>query len=152
MITIENRAQVFLTEEKDQPLIDKIEDVLETSAKEPVSNIKLTSASGEALELPQPLFNLLSQVVYYLAQGKAVSILPVDKELTTQEAADLLNVSRPYIVKLLDEGKIPFSKVGAHRRIRFDDFMEYRKQYKEQQRQARIELDKITLEGGFEDY
>jgi excisionase family DNA binding protein len=61
-----------------------------------------------------------------LAAGRGLSIIPVDAELTTQEAANFLNVSRPFVVELLESGKIRFRKVGTHRRIRFEDVLAYK--------------------------
>jgi len=88
---------------------------------------KLVGPSGEEIKLPESVFYVLRQVVQYMMRGKAVTIVPINKELTTQEAADILNVSRPYLVKLLEEGKISYGMVGTHRRIRFSDLMEYKR-------------------------
>lgn len=83
---------------------------------------------GEAplLRLPPKVLRLFADVLGSLAQGKAVAIMPKELDVTTQEAAMFLNVSRPYLVRLLEEGKIAYHKVGTHRRIRFTDVMQYK--------------------------
>lgn len=89
------------------------------------SEITLTIPEGESVELPPPILELLRNVVAELNRGNGVVIVPVNKLLTTNQAAEVLNVSRPYLVGLLNEKKIPFEYVGAHRRIRLQDVLAY---------------------------
>ncbi|WP_343530228.1 helix-turn-helix domain-containing protein [Yokenella regensburgei] len=78
------------------------------------------------MELPTSAMTMLVEILGELAAGNAVQIVPVQAELTTQEAANILNVSRPHMVKLLEEGQLPFHKIGRHRRILFADLMKYK--------------------------
>ncbi|HRX80740.1 MAG TPA: helix-turn-helix domain-containing protein [Pirellulaceae bacterium] len=95
------------------------------------------------IRVPMAALLLLSEILSELADGNAVKIVPVHAELTTQEAADLLNVSRPYLVKLLETGKLAFHKTGKHRRIRFNDLMSYKQARDEK---SQLALDTLTAE------
>ena len=98
---------------------------------------------AEPVTVPTSAFRLFLQLLTEMAQGNAVTLIPTHAELSTQQAADLLNVSRPYLIKLLDEGKIPYRTVGKYRRVRFDDLMLYKQ--KDDEARAKV-LDQLTAE------
>ncbi|MCI0569411.1 MAG: helix-turn-helix domain-containing protein [Myxococcaceae bacterium] len=100
-------------------------------------------AEGVSVSVPREAFELFLEVLGQMANGNAVRIVPVHAELTTQQAADLLNVSRPFLIGLLDEGKLPFRLVGSHRRLRFADVMTFKEADDERRRDA---LDALTAE------
>lgn len=96
---------------------------------------------GQVLTLPPSLYRVIQMAVDVLNRGDAISIVPIHKQLTTQEAADILNVSRQYLVRLLEDGRMPFTKADTHRRIRFDDLMAF-KRHRDARREQR--LDELT--------
>lgn len=97
----------------------------------------------QTVELPTFALRLLGEILSALALGNTVKVVPIHAELTTQQGADLLNVSRPYLVKLLDEGVIPHTKTGRHRRIKFADLEAYKSQREAESHSA---LDEITAQ------
>ena len=98
------------------------------------------SQQREVVELPTFALRLLDEILSELALGNAVKVVPIHAELTTQEGADILNVSRPHLVKLLDNGVLPHTKTGRHRRIKFTDLMAYKEQRDRTSRDAMDEL------------
>jgi excisionase family DNA binding protein len=97
-------------------------------------------AAQATVKLPAPAVRLLLRILEEMARGNAVTIIPVHAERTTQEAADMLNISRPSLIELLEKGKIEYRRVGTHRRVRFEALMKYKRQADEARRAALDEL------------
>lgn len=94
--------------------------------------VELSVDESVKVTVPESALGFLLKYLHSLSEGKAVSILPLESELSTQQAADILNVSRPHLVKMLEEGKIQHHKVGRHRRINAEDLLEYKHQRDEE--------------------
>jgi len=105
-----------------QRLIEAIDEI---NHPDNVPEISLL-ATGKPIKIPLKVLEMLAEIVRNYRDGNAVSIVPVSTSLTTQKAAEFLNCSRPHVVKLIDEGKLKAEKMGRHRRIRFNDLMEFR--------------------------
>ncbi len=103
----------------------------------------LLGPDGEQVPLPAEIYEILVKVVGALREGKIITVVPMTQRLTTQEAADFLGVSRPTLVKLLEEGKIPFEQPGRHRRVLFSDLLSYAGSQRDERRAA---LDRMTAQ------
>lgn len=110
------------------------------SAPDDRAPMRLMSPQGDPLELPADAAQLILDILGHMARGDAVTLIPVHAELTTQQAADLLNVSRPTLVKLLEEGRLTFQKPGRHRRIKFEEVMRYKQESERARNNALDEL------------
>lgn len=104
---------------------------------------KLVAPNGEERELPHSVYKILEEVVHSMAEGVGVALMPMHSQLSTQDAADILGVSRPHLVKLLEQEEIDFHKVGKHRRIRLDDLLVYKDRRDSKRRQV---LDQIKAD------
>lgn len=111
------------------------------------SRAKLVGPAGTTVELPDEVYEVLRQVVAAMSEGLAINIASLPTVLTTHQAADMLNISRPTLVKLLEEGKIPYDKPG-HRKVRLADLLEYQQQARAARRAA---LDEMTALGSEEE-
>ncbi|MGO8752788.1 MAG: helix-turn-helix domain-containing protein [Thermoguttaceae bacterium] len=102
----------------------------------------------ESISIPVTAFRLLNGILTEMAKGNAVTLIPVHAELTTQQAAHILNVSRPFLIEQLEKGAIPYRKVGTHRRVMFKDLMEYKRTMDRNRLNALEELSAIDQELG----
>ena len=135
----------------ERPAIARIDSLLrEAEGAEPPA-LKLVGAHGEDVELPESVLRLLRGAVHDLAHGRAVTLVSGEQELTTQQAADILNVSRPYLIKLLDQGAIPHTMTGSHRRVRLDDLMVYKQRRDRERSEALDALVRLSEEFGLYD-
>jgi excisionase family DNA binding protein len=105
----------------------------------------------ERIKIPLNALRLLSQILKETSEGRPVSIVPIATELTTQAAAEMLSCSRPHLIKLLESGKIAYTTVGRHRRIKYEDLIQYKKKQKEEQKKLLIEIMKQDEEDGLYD-
>lgn len=118
--------ETFVPTERDA---EKAKSFSRIMAREFAAESRITiqrESDGESIEIPRPVFNVLMKVLAVMSDGKAFTLIPLDEELTTQRAADILNVSRPYLNKILDLGDISHRKVGRNRRIKFSDLLVYK--------------------------
>lgn len=111
-----------LANETERESLGRVEKLLDT----PGDDARLVGPDGDETPIPHSLYHVLREAVGLLARGHGVGIMPLMAELTTQQAAELLKVSRPFLVKLLEESRMPFHKVGTHRRVYLRDLLAYK--------------------------
>jgi excisionase family DNA binding protein len=113
---------------------------------------RLIGKGGEpAMEFPDAVYDLLLQILEGMQQGKAISIVPVMQDLTTQQAAGMLGVSRPFFVKLLESGKLPYHLTGTHRRVYLKDLLAYKQHRDRERHEALNRLAQEAEEAGLYD-
>ena len=117
--------------------------VIATALARSGQSIRLVDTDGNPIDVPGELLAMLRAVVEQLRAGNGVSVASLHAELTTVEAAEMLGVSRPHLVKLLEQGAMPHRMVGSHRRVRLVDVLAYRDRQDEQSRRA---LDELTAQ------
>jgi excisionase family DNA binding protein len=129
-MTMTSKSTINLPDSRESELAQRGQQALTAflSTRLETQRIAIVGENDETLtvELPTSALTMLVEILGELAAGNAVQVVPVHAELTTQEAANILNVSRPHLVKLLEEGHLPFHKIGRHRRILFSDLITYK--------------------------
>lgn len=126
--------------------LPRVKDYLRTHPGHDVVRLVVDDEHGESLTVPRPAVELLARVLAHMAAGQGVSIVPSRAELTTQQAADMLNVSRPYLIGLLERAEIDYRKVGTHRRILAESLMAYMREDDRRRSEAADELSALTQE------
>ncbi|HWU91237.1 MAG TPA: helix-turn-helix domain-containing protein [Kofleriaceae bacterium] len=146
------RLEPVRASREDQAEIAELSSALHAPSTADDTHYDLIGPNGERHRIPQAVVYGLARMAEVLARGDAVTIVPVGTVMTTQQAADLLNVSRQYLVRLLDDGKIPYDRTGKHRRLKIEDVLAY-KQKRDLERDAKLdELAKLTDElGGYDE-
>ena len=122
----------ILADSEDQAIKDKDE----------VIKLKI-QGSDEVVIIPLKALQLLNSIISNMAQGRSIALMPTDAEVSTQQAAEILNVSRPHVIKLLEKGEIPHKKVGSHRRILLQDILKFESNFKSDRRKK---LDALAKE------
>jgi len=124
--------------------IEKLSKSEEKATKNKSNVIKLKIQGTEGLiTIPLKALKLLTTILTNMADGKSIALMPTDAEISTQQAAEILNVSRPHVIKLLEKGDIPYKKVGSHRRILLQDILEYEAKFKKKRKK---QLNKLASE------
>jgi excisionase family DNA binding protein len=130
----------------------KLSSALHTAIDRDEPRYRLVGPSGDSLAIPEAVFYILARAVEVLDRGDAITLLPVGKEITTQQAADVLNISRQYLVRLLDEGKIPYTRTGKHRRLRVEDVLTFKRTRDQERGESLDELTRLSEQfGGYEE-
>jgi excisionase family DNA binding protein len=122
----------------EREVANQLRSILAASAEDEAARLK--GPSGADIVLLPGVTNLLLEVLRHIGNGDAVTIVPVTQMLTTQQAADILNVSRPFLISLLEKGEIRFELVGRHRRIRADDLFAYKRSRDDRRSKALSDL------------
>lgn len=146
MMNIQSTKTKPPVSDQDREMLDKLYDVI-NGEERPV----LLGREGAHVQFPEPVFHLLTEIVRKMHRGQSVVLLPENEELTTQAAANQLGTSRPYVVKLLEEGAIPHHMVGSHRRIYLRDLVAYQKQRDRERREALDALNQDLLDADLYD-
>ena len=142
--------QTYSISKADQELASRSYQILRSElsrVEEPTAELSFLN-SDDKMDLPLSALRLLEYILKEIGAGNELAVISTDKVLSTQEAADLLNCSRPHLVKLLESGQLPFSKVGKHRRIRLRDLLDYKQAAKEKQEKLIRQLMQTDEETG----
>ena len=120
-------SSTFLPSERDQGRLLDFVRAMRARGHDAQPTPMMITAAGEQITMSNEIASMMLEVLDTLANGQAVTVIPRQRMLTTQEAADLLNISRPTFIKILDRGELPFEMRGRHRRVRLEDLLQYQR-------------------------
>ncbi|WP_009629891.1 excisionase family DNA-binding protein [Synechocystis sp. PCC 7509] len=138
-------TELIFATEKEVESIQHLDSILSSA----ISPAKLVGTDGKEIFIPDAVYSVMRQAIHIMASGQAVSLVPLDCELTLQQAADILNVSSSFLLGLLEQEEIPYIKAGSHQRIQFKDLMAYKQQRGLERRQSLQELTQLSQGEGF---
>ncbi|MEO1480608.1 MAG: helix-turn-helix domain-containing protein [Myxococcota bacterium] len=146
------RLEPVTAPDQEKADVIKLSEALDSfAAAKSTSTCKLIGPEGEELIIPESIFYLIERAAELFARGDAITLVPVGQELTTQQAANVLNVSRQYVVKLIDDGKLPHRKVNKHRKLLASDVLQFKRQRDKDRRLGLRNLSQITQSyGGYD--
>ena len=131
--------------------IETIQQLKKLIANAEDNQLQFTTSKGDSISIPQSVIKVFRAVVNIMAQGKGVSLIPVADEVTTTQAAEILNISRPYLMQLIDRGEIPYYQVGTHKRIFLKDLLEYKQKRDARRKEGLQKLTEFSQELGLYD-
>ena len=129
-----SEAEAILAKETSRVLAARVQ------TADPLQLRMLDDPTAGTVRLPATAVRMLIHILEEMARGNAMTLIPVHAELTTQQAAGMLNISRPSLIQLLDEGKIEYRRVGTHRRVRFEALMAHKRRADAERRAVLAEL------------
>ena len=141
-----------LPHDGDQQDIETIKQLKNLIANTENNQLQFTTSQGDSITIPQTVTEVFRTVIDLMAQGKGISLIPVADEVTTTQAAEILNISRPYLMKLINNAQIPYHQVGTHKRILLKDLLEYKKLRNAKRQEGLQKLTELSQELGLYDY
>ncbi len=143
------KAGLIIQPPKNEEELNEIIDLMTKISN--LDQLVMFKADGQEIEIPNIVTKILYEIITILGTGGSLTIIPMEKELTTQQSADILNVSRPFLVKLLESGDIPYHKTGTHRKIYMKDLISYKDKLNTKRASKISEIIKLSQEYGLYD-
>lgn len=131
--------------------IETIKQLKKLISKAENKELQISTSNGESIALPNSVTDIFRTVINVIAQGKGISLIPVAEEVTTTQGAEILNISRPYLMRLIENGEIPYHQVGTHKRINLQDLLEYKKIRDTKRKKGLQKLTELSQELGLYD-